>query len=94
MKLFIYSIFTLLLVSGCSTMYFDNGAADNSTEYSQWHHVGIIRLVEFSEPVQTSKVCSKSDWSTIKVEKSFIHGLVTNISWGLYDPWNVEYSCR
>lgn len=90
----IFLLAITVLLSSCSTMYFDNGSPSSSMEASQWHHVGILRLVEFSSPVQTSKVCSEGDWQSIKVEKPFVHGLVTSISYGLYDPWNVEHSCK
>ena len=85
-----------LVLSGCSTMYFHNGErrADVDLEFTEWHHDGIARLVEFSAPVDLAGRCEGKTWDAVKVEKSFVQGLVGSISYGLYDPWGVDYSCK
>ena len=84
------------LLMGCSTMYFHNGGIDGpkDTEYSDWHHDGVLRLVEFSDPVDLNAKCERAGWSEIKIEQSFIQGLVRHLTWSLYDPWSAGYSCR
>ena len=69
-------------------------AISENLENSEWHHDGIIRLVEFSEPVDLNNRCEGKDFSSVRVEKTFIQGLVGAISYGLYDPWDVSYACR
>ena len=89
-------LISVLSLGACSTMYIHNGPIDENSnlEYSEWHHGGILRLVEFSDPVNLPQRCNKADWRTVKVERTFVQGLVHSVSYGIYDPWNVEYSCR
>jgi hypothetical protein len=92
------NIFSLLMVfslGACSTMYFDNGSsATRSLDMSEWHHDGVIRLVEFSSPVDMSNRCESKGWKSIKVEKSFVQGLAGSVTYGMYDPWGVDYACK
>ncbi len=95
-KIFKASLIGALLVSSsaCTTIYFHRDASQNTmTEMAEWHHDGILRLVEFSDPVDMSKRCESKPWKDIKVEKDFVKVLATGASWGLYDPWEVAYSC-
>ncbi|OFZ72681.1 MAG: hypothetical protein A3K03_06300 [Bdellovibrionales bacterium RIFOXYD1_FULL_44_7] len=81
-------------VSGCATMYFHNGDAKKDVAYmNEWHHDGVFRLVEFSPPVDLAQRCEKETWKTIKIEQTFVQGLVQAISYNLYDPWDVNYYC-
>mgnify|MGYP006173744777 CR=1 FL=1 len=52
MKKLILMTALMLGTSACHTIVLKNGA-DASTEmnHEQWHHIGIIRLVEYSKPV-------------------------------------------
>lgn len=84
-----------LISSGCSTMYFQNVSGEPTrTELTEWHHDGILRLVEFSSPVDLQSRCEGKKWKTVKVEKDFVQGLVTSVAYGWYDPWGVSISCR
>lgn len=80
--------------SGCTTMYFHNTGSDMRAEFSEWHHDGILRLVEFSPPVDLSERCSGKNWSTAKVSKDFVQWLAGSVTGGIYDPWGVEFSCK
>ncbi len=85
----------ILLSSGCSTMYFQNVDGESTrTDLSEWHHDGILRLVEFSSPVDLSSRCEGKKWRTVKVEKDFVQGLAGSVSYGLYDPWGVSIRCN
>ena len=93
-KLFAHCLLALSL-GACSTMYFDNGKlATKELESSEWHHDGILRLVEFSSPVDMSSRCEGKSWRSIKVEKSFVQGFVAGLTYGWYDPWGVDYACK
>jgi hypothetical protein len=88
-------VVTALLIgaSGCSTLHFDNGDASTEYTYREWHHNGILDLVEFSSPVDMRARCGGDDWQSVKVEKSFTNGLADAISYNFYDGWTVEYHC-
>ena len=87
-------VMAMFFSSGCSTIYFHKGSSDSTTEMNEWHHNGILRLVEFSDPVDMANRCAGKGWETIKVEKGFIHGFVGSLTNGWYDPWSVSYSCK
>jgi hypothetical protein len=94
-KLMICSVLAAFSVfSGCSTMYFHNGGKSFTPEMSEWHHDGVLRLVEFSDSVDMNQRCEAKGWDVIKVEKTFVQGLVGSVTYNLYDPWDVSYTCR
>lgn len=88
-------VLTALLVGlgGCSTLHFDNGDRSTDYTYREWHHDGILDLVEFSPPVDMRGRCGGNDWRSVKVEKSFTNGLADAVSYNFYDGWTVEYAC-
>ena len=76
--IFILAMTFVLASLGCSTIYFHQGSnKDTSVDHDEWHHDGILRLVEFSPPVDMANRCEGKNWSNIKVEKSFLNGLAT-----------------
>ena len=87
-------VWTLILSSGCATMHFTNGPVPVEDEYDHWHHIGILRLVEFSAPIQLAKSCKVNQWNSVTVEQEFVHGLVGLFTFGLYDPFGARHSCR
>ena len=81
-------------LSGCTTIYFHRGASEtHRTDMQEWHHDGILELVEFSDPVAMNSRCENKPWQTIKVEKDALKVLITGVTWGWYDPWDVSYQC-
>lgn len=91
----LFMLVIALFASGCSTMYFHNGTKSGKQVMNQeeWHHDGILRLVEFSAPVDMASRCSKG-WDTLMVEQTFVQGFVSGLTSGMYDPWNVEFGCK
>lgn len=93
-------IFSLLLLSGCSTMYFHNGPPTADVQmHSEWHHNLVFRLWEVSEPVDLENRCAGKDWTTVKTERTFVNGVAgvidsVVIGVDVWDPWTVEYSCK
>ena len=85
--------FIFIGMTGCSTIYFHNNSTDTQTSFEEWHHDGIFGLVEFSDPIDSQDRCKGASWKTIKVEETFIQGLVRGVTWSLYDPWMMSYSC-
>ena len=67
----------LLLMSSCYTMHFSKDSS-RSTIYqtSQWHHIGLLGLMEFSAPVNLEAICPKDSWENVRVRTGFLQGLV------------------
>ena len=79
-------------------MYFHNGNTPAAVSYGEWHHDGVLSLVEFSKPIDMHLRCNGDQWSTIKVERSPLNIVavtaVDHFAPGLWDPWSIEYSCQ
>ncbi len=97
MKTKIYlSAIAMLMTSACSTTYFHNsGIQNDQVDYSEWHHDGILGLVEFSDPVDLNARCEGNNWQTIRTQQTFVQGLigVVPIVGALYNPQEAAYSC-
>ena len=83
-------------LSGCYKISFNNGPVSTQQAFreGEWHHNGVFGLVEFSEPVDMKNRCDGKNWSTVKTHMTFIQGLVSGVTYSLYNPWDVAYSCK
>ncbi len=103
MKYKILSLALLIpLLSACHTMHFKKAASSPTSnidivgqDFDNWHHIGIISLVEFSEPIST-KNQNCSSWSSVTVQRSFLPGLVGSLPYVgyLYSPWDAYMNCN
>jgi len=97
-KMFIVLFCAFLFCSGCGTIYIHNGNTSSEVTQLEWHHDGILDLVEFSKPVDLSQRCKNKEWKTVKIEKSALCVVVdiaeAFVVGNLYDPWIVETSCK
>ena len=84
--------------SGCHKIYFHNGeplvANKDTALVSEWHHDGVLGLVEFSQPVDLKTYCARSGWSTVETENSFLTGLVSAVTYSLYTPRKANVVCK
>jgi len=88
-------VLSALSMSACSTIYFDRGkASPTALENSEWHHGGILRLVEFSSPVDLHERCEGKNWESVRVHQSFVAGFVSAVAAGIYEAWDVGYQCK
>ncbi len=91
-----FSIATVAL-TGCHKIYYHNGgsmvANKASAQYNDWHHIGVLGLVEFSDPIPLNQKC-QSKWSTLETENSFLTGLVSGLTYGLYTPREANLVCK
>ena len=74
--------FIIFHLTGCYTMHFIRGSQTSSVRYthSNWHHIGVLGFVEFSEPVNLNSVCNEVDrWRAVKVETGLLMSLVRAI---------------
>ena len=80
---------------GCSTIHFTRNQNKNSGyEYTKWHHIVALGLLELSNPVDLKKMCSEEGgWSSVKVDTGFAQGFVGGYSGVLYSPERVEIAC-
>jgi len=102
MKLKIFlALFLSLSFSACHTMHFKKTAVSPynkvdivGAEFDNWHHVGIISLVEFSEPItEENQRCG--NWNSVTVQRGFLPGLVSSIPYVgfFYSPWDAYMHC-
>jgi hypothetical protein len=95
--LFCSLAFVMGAVSGCNQIYYHNGgpavANKKAAQYNEWHHIAVIGLVEFSEPIALKPRCEKG-WDTIETENSFLNGLVSGVTTGLYTPREANVVCK
>lgn len=87
-----------LVGAGCHKIYYHNGgpliANKSVAQAKEWHHIGILGLVEFSKPVDLKKYCPAKGWSTIETEDSFLSGLVSGVTYSFYTPREAHIVCN
>jgi hypothetical protein len=87
------SIGVLASLGGCAKMNFINGVEVNETvKRDQWHHSGLLDLIEFSAPVKINYLCDDKQWDTITIEKNFANIVASTLY--IYTPWIAHYECR
>jgi hypothetical protein len=86
------------VTTGCHKIYYHNGgplvANKSAALVNEWHHIGVIGLVEFSEPVDLKRYCGSKGWSAVETENSFLSGLVSAVAYGLYTPREANVVCK
>jgi len=80
MKVMFIFLFFIFSLSSCHTMHFSKGSGiiSDEYEYTKWHHIGLLGLMEFSKPVNLKQICSQSDgkWSAVRTQTGVLQGLV------------------
>lgn len=97
MKYFSVLVLSLCFLSSCQTIHIHNDSTANKN-YTQeeWHHIGIIDLVEFSDVVNLSERCEGKDWSSVRTRQSVgqvFLGLVPYLS-SAWSPREVAIACK
>jgi len=86
------------VTTGCHKIYYHNGgplvANKSAALVNEWHHIGVFGLVEFSEPVPLTRYCNEKSWSAVETENSFLTGLVSVVTYGLYTPREANVVCK
>jgi len=86
------------LLTGCHKIYYHRTpsmvANKSAATVNEWHHIGIIGLVEFSEPTDLKRYCGGNNWNSVETENSFLTGLVSGITYGLYTPRMANVMCK
>lgn len=87
-----------LLLTGCYKINYVAGPSAPYPQTTDWHHIGIFGLVEFSEPVMLDRICP-SGFARVENQISFVNGLVpialgtVGLAW-VYQPHTVKVYCR
>lgn len=68
-------------LSGCYTIHFTKKNYHFAGyNYSKWHHIGLLGLLEFSDPVNLKATCGEEDnWQAVRVQTGFLQGLISFI---------------
>ena len=86
------------VTTGCHKIYFHNGGAmvanKNAALVNEWHHDGVVGIVEFSDPVNLKRYCAEKGWSAVETENSFLTGLVSVVTYALYTPREANVVCK
>lgn len=81
--------------AGCSKIYFHNGAEPAADiPPPEFHHVGVLGLVEFSPPQNLKEICGDKEWSAVLTQKTFVAGLVSGVTQQIYTPWAFSTGCK
>ena len=91
-----FLVLFLLFLSGCYKLTFHSSDQLRISEatYGNWHHGGILGLVEFSDPVDLKKQCEGKKWQEVRTKRGFLQGLSSFFTYNLYTPWDVSYECK
>ena len=83
-----------LFLGACSTIHFHNGEdATKAYEQENWHHIGVLSLVEFSDPVNLKQACEDSAWESVRTQKAGLQVLVHLLAGWIYSPEEVSVAC-
>ena len=83
------------LSASCYTTTIRSGAppAAPGVEYdARWHHGLVWGIAELSGPYDLAHVCPRG-WSSIKTETSFLNGLTSAVTSGVYSPQTITVQC-
>lgn len=89
----------LLLGSGCYKINYVTAPSAPYPQTTNWHHIGIFGLVEFSEPVMLDRICP-AGFARVENQISFVNGLVSPVALNLvglawaYQPHTVKVYCK
>lgn len=89
---------SILLLTGCTTIHFDNGEeVQGIAAADKWHHNFFFDLYEASAPVNLETECADREWSSVKTELTFLNVLARSaVNWlaPIWYPKVVETTCK
>jgi hypothetical protein len=89
-------LFASLFLCGCHTIHIKNGdTTGNGPERDKWQHIGILGLVEFSDPVQIENTCGPDNWAEVRTRQNVgqvFLGLVPYLSYA-WSPKEATIMC-
>ncbi len=84
----------LLPCTGCFHFHYVNPGVTPTpvAQDESWHHGVAWGLAEVSSPVEVSGVCPNG-WARVDQEQTFVNGLASVVTWGLYTPQTTSVVC-
>ena len=73
----LFVFISIFFLSSCYTIHFnrDSSSSTGSYQSSQWHHIGLLGLLEFSSPVNLQEFCPADSWESVRVRTGFFKDL-------------------
>ncbi|MDP2957247.1 MAG: Bor family protein [Longimicrobiales bacterium] len=90
----VVSLAALLFAAGCfrHTIDVGGGAPAGPVVYDRWEHFWLGGLVGHTR-VDVERICP-SGQATIEARQSFLNGLVSGLTSGIYTPMTLKVRCR
>jgi hypothetical protein len=85
------------LVAGCATQQVDfhEGIKDNTkAQHKEWQHFFVYGLVPPAQNMNSDEFCSGSEIARVETEQTFLNGLVTGVTYGIYNPMTLRIYCK
>lgn len=84
----------LLTLTSCSTIHYRFDNQPDGTGGSQWHHIGIFQLVEYSDDVRVKEKCANGAHE-ITSRRNPIQAVLSLIPWlgWVWSPTEVHIEC-
>ncbi|MEQ8329293.1 MAG: Bor family protein [Longimicrobiales bacterium] len=88
------ALLLLLSAAGCykHTVHSGQGAPAGPVVYDHWEHFWIGGLIGDTR-LDLRQLCASED-ATVRIRQTFLNGLVTGLTGGIYTPTTVEVRCR
>lgn len=84
-------VLLVLVVAGCYHSIIDTGLQPGRTAYHEkWETAWLVGLIPAE--VDAEGVCA-GPWARVETQQSFLNGLVTMLTLGIYAPHEVEVVC-
>jgi len=79
-------------VSGCFRHVYSQGNGGTVEKYDQWQHHFVVGLVN-TPTVDVDSVCPNTKDFTVYERQTFLNGLVSGLTLGIYTPSKITVSC-
>ena len=87
-------LLTSFALSGCYKITLtDGGNHTLNKDNPQFHHIGVLALVEFSEPIPVHAICPNG-FARIDVRQNAITSLLSAATRNLYSPTQTFVQCK
>ena len=72
--------FLIVFSVSCQTIHYTNKSeVPHQYTYTQWHHIGLLGLLEFSSPVNVKAKCGDKGWKAVRTQKNVLQALTTGL---------------
>ena len=80
LRLFLSFLFLIVFSVSCQTIHYTNKSeVPHQYTYTQWHHIGLLGLIEFSSPVNVKAKCGEKGWKAVRTQKNVLQALTAGL---------------